>query len=281
MPSALRLNLDLSHYTLVYAMNAKRHQNWVSTDALRRPAPFTKRRCACKVTYAGLCGIAGTIILVAFFLLGLAVSRAISLPDVFEMLANPWSTAVHSPVHTCNFAEITTGAEVVMSLTSYSIAVERVPWYGQIFLSACSGRDFEGSRQLISAQLVFRQRDERDGTCWMFAGKHGTIAVILANPTISTSLVVHQPVSHQLTARTAAQAPRHIVLWGLMQSEENQIMPSDTSSHCGRDESALEMVVVDRFASSGHSKNLPPFIGRDTHLIKIGEFIRKSTLASG
>ncbi|KAF9044661.1 hypothetical protein BDZ89DRAFT_1034231 [Hymenopellis radicata] len=174
-----------------------------------------------------------------------------------------------------DFAEITTGAQVVMSLTSYSIAVEPVPWYGHYILSLCSGRDFDGSRQLTSAQLVFKERDERDGTCWMFAGKYGSIAVRLADPTIPTSIAIHQPVSHQLTARTGAQAPRHIVLWGLTPPEQDQnLSPNHPDTSSQRDQGTFipETTTVDHFASSRRLPDLPRSVRRDTRLDKIGEF---------
>ncbi|KAF9006291.1 hypothetical protein BDZ89DRAFT_1144869 [Hymenopellis radicata] len=248
-------------------MNAERQEHWVSTDTPRASIQSARRRSVCEKPFAIISGYLSIAVLATSVLLFFAGASSLSISAVWKSsrsLASWFSEADPPPAtHRRDFAEITTGAQVVLALTSPSITVERVSWFRHHALSLLSGCDFDGSRQLSSAQQVFRERDEYDGTCWMFAGKHGSIAVLLSESTSPTSIVLHQPIHHQLSERTASQAARQVVVWGLPDPEQDQRAPPEHNQNT----SGLE-----RFTALGYGTSLPRSISREAQLIKLGEF---------
>ncbi|KAF9001255.1 hypothetical protein BDZ89DRAFT_1146926 [Hymenopellis radicata] len=134
-------------------MNAQRHQEWVSTDFTQRPIRSSNRRASCNVLHTST---AVTLLCVSLLLI-FTVKLTLPVSTVLEQsLPNSWFPA-RPPLaaHRRDFAEITTGAQVVMALTSPSISADRVGWIRHIALSFISGRNYHASVQEASAGNVF------------------------------------------------------------------------------------------------------------------------------
>ncbi|KAF9019602.1 hypothetical protein BDZ89DRAFT_1139244 [Hymenopellis radicata] len=249
-------------------MSSSASQKWTPTDTFRpyqpvRLAPKPKQRMKC---------IFPTFTVRVYVLVAISIGCMIAAPGhTYYATLTPLATALLVNLGLSgnslplDYADVTTGAKVVLGLTTPTNVAQDLSWLGRLARNLALAHDPDETKQRLAVEAVFRSRHETDGTCWEIEGTRGSIAVMLSDFTSPTAIAFYQPIQHQLSPHTGAMAPRHLTVWGLAAEGESA-------------RNATDELPVSHFLASGRA--IPKDVTADQRLAKLVviEFKRNSGL---